>query len=575
MSLDGLFLKSVEMELRELLVNCRIDKINQPEKDEIILSFNKNKKNYKLLISSNSTYGRIHITNEIRENPSKAPMFCMILRKYLSGARIVSVDQLNMDRIIIIKFENTDELGFNSTYSLIVEIMNRHSNITLVRDRDNIIMDCIKHVGSNVNTYRVLYSGAEYVYPPESSKENILTVMDSTVEKLIEENDLCQDFFSNCFQGISKKTSRFLYENFLNIFKGIIDKNNIKTFIHHLVQIILDRDFTFFIYNNNNVPDFSCIDFKGNNDVERKTFSSASSLLEAYYNEKDKRDRLNTRSSDLQRIVQTNIERCEKKLHIFNETLKECEKKDDFKLKGELLTANIYKLQSGISSISLENYYDETLPLLDIALDKSKTPAENIQMYYKKYTKLKKSEEMSIINIATCEDEITYLSSVLNSILQVENYVEIEDIRAELMESGYIKFSKKKDKSKKTSKPYHYIFKDGSSIFVGKNNIQNDHLTLKFAGKNDIWMHTKNIPGSHVIIQTSNNTYPSEELLDTAASLAAYYSKGRNSSKVPVDYTEVKNVKKPKGAKPGMVIYVTNKTILASPREPLSMDLKE
>lgn len=571
MALDGLFLKSVEKNLQDLMLECRIDKISQPEKDEIILSFNKNRKNYKLLISANPTYGRIHITNINKENPLKPPIFCMVLRKYLTSARVLSIEQSGLDRILTIKFESTDDLGFNSTYSLIVEIMNRHSNITLVRDRDNLIMDCIKHIGAEVNTYRTLSTGFKYVSPPKSEKFNLLKYDFDNFNDDFKNVSIDTNIFSSYFEGFSKKTSLSLYNAMLNANNDNIDLHCLKDTLYKLKDTIHTNSFNFSIYYvKKQIIDFHCIPLHIKDITCQKSFDNSFELLDAFYFAKDNHDRLNSKSSDLQRLINNNIDRCKKKLDIFSATLKQCETKDIYRLKGELLTANIYTFEKGLDFVELQNYYDETLPLIKITLDKNKTPSQNIQKYYKKYNKMKKSEEMSIVNAKLCEEELEYLYSVLNNILQVESPLEIEDIRNELIESGYIKFSKKKNKSKKSSRPYHFVCNDGSNIYVGKNNIQNDYLTLKFAKKNDIWLHTKNIPGSHVIIQ-SNNGEISPDVLNKAANLAAFYSKGRDSSKVDVDYTEVKNVKKPSGAKPGMVIYYTNKTIIATPTDPIDM----
>jgi predicted ribosome quality control (RQC) complex YloA/Tae2 family protein len=288
--------------------------------------------------------------------------------------------------------------------------------------------------------------------------------------------------------------------------------------------------------------------------------------VEKFYYEKDRADRLKNRSSDLQKLIQVNLDRCAKKINLLRDTLSDCEKKDDFKILGELLTANIYSIRKGDSQIEVSNYYSESAETMTIKLDKDKTPSENIQHYYKKYNKMKKSEEASKIQIENAEKEYEYLQSVLTNIHNAESYEEIEDIKKELIETGYIRFKKESSKKSKPSKPMHFISSDGIDLYVGKNNIQNDYLTLKFAEKHDTWLHTKNIPGSHVIIKHFGP--PPENTLLEAALLASYYSKAKDSTKVPVDYTEVKNVHKPNGAKPGMVIYRTNKTIYVDPEKP-------
>lgn len=566
MPLDGLYLNSIEKELNNLMINCKIEKINQTEKDEVCLTFKKNRKNHRLLISASSNYPRVHFTNNIKENPLKAPMFCMVLRKYLANSRVLSIEQLGLDRVLKINFESTDELGFNSIYTLIIEIMGRHSNITLVRDRDNLIMDSIKHITSEINSYRSLYPSIEYVYPPKSDKINILIYNFENFKETFFKIEFTKDFFSKNFQGISKKVSLSLYDEFLNEYNDF-SLANLEIFLKNLKSKLENRNFNFNIYyGNKGILDFHCFNLNDDNIVSETSFDSPSEVLDTFYYEKDKYDRLNSKSADLQKLVTNNIDRCTKKFSILEKTLKECEEKNELRLKGELLTSNIYILSKGMNSVDVQNYYSENLENVTIKLDPNKTPSENIQKYFKKYNKLKKSEEMALINIEHTEEELTYLNSVLNNIHRVETSSEIEEIRKELIEAGYIKFSKKKVKDKSKSKPYHFISSDGTNIYVGKNNLQNDYLTLKLAGKKDIWLHTKVIPGSHVIIQNDHGI--SDKTLEEAANLAAYYSKGRESSKVEIDYTEVKNVKKPSGAKPGMVIYYTNKTIIIEPKKP-------
>ncbi len=575
MALDGIYLHSILHELKVEFINARVEKINQPEKDEITLTFKKGRKAQKLLISASSNYPRIQITNNSKENPLKAPMFCMVLRKYLNTAVLVDIRQIESDRIVILDFESTDELGFNSIYSLIVEIMGRHSNISLVRQRDNIVMDSIKHITPDINTYRILYSGVEYKYPPASTK---LNAFDFTKEQFIDKvkenyinKDFDKKFFTNIFTGVSPAlSSEIIYR---------LKENNIEFSINNLEEIY-KYILVFFNYIETNtyslgsydmggiLKDFHCITFKEllNNGFNLNEYESPSRLIEDFYFEKDKIDRLNARSYNLQKIVNNNLDRVGKKINILNETLESCKEKQQLNLYGELLTANIYAIKKGDKFINVLNYYSEDSEYINIELDEHKTPSENIQNYFKKYNKLKKSEENAKIQIKLALEEQEYLQSVLSHIHNADNYTEIEDIKNELVETGYIAFKKaNKSKKSKISKPMHFISSDNVDIYIGKNNMQNDYLTLKFANKNDIWLHTKNIPGSHVIIKNNGNI--TETTLLEAATLAALYSKAKNSSNVPVDYTEVKNVKKISGAKPGMVIYYTNKTLYVTPKQ--------
>ncbi|MDP4143240.1 MAG: NFACT RNA binding domain-containing protein [Bacillota bacterium] len=573
MALDGIFLHSLVDEISDVLVGGRVSKVNQPEKDEIILLVRgSNNVNYKLLISASSSYPKIHFTKESKANPLKAPMFCMVLRKYLNNSRIINIHQLQTDRIVMIDFESVDELGFNSIYTLIVEIMGRHSNITLVRQRDDIIMDSIKHITPDINRYRSLMPNIKFVYPPSSERLEPFNFIENDFISFIKNNtiELNEKAFSKIFVGVSANLSKELFWR-LNNYNLIADKLNF-TEIYNKIKSIFDdiknNNYYFASYTkNNNLIDFYCIKLSYLTDSEEKVYTSPSILLEDFYYEKDKLDRLNNRSNDLQKIISINLDRCNKKIQILEDKLKECADKEYLKICGELLTANIYSVKKGDTEISVYNYYSENGDNMTIPLNEHKTPSENIQSYFKKYNKLKKSEEMATIQLDSTKDEIEYLQSVLTNIQNADKYEEIEEIKKELIDTGYIKYGKssKKGKKDKPTKPLHFKSSDDIDIYVGKNNLQNDFLTLKFADKRDIWMHTKNIPGSHVIVKNMNGKIPDSTLLEAAA-LAAFYSKAKNSSNVPVDYTEVKNVKKPSGAKPGMVIYTTNKTILTEPK---------
>ena len=565
MALDGIYLYSLINELKDFAINSKIDKVNQPEKDEIILTL-RGKGTKKLLISSSSNYPRLHFTTINKINPLKAPVFCMVLRKYLIGGKIIDITQYSTDRIISIDIENKDELGFDSKYSLIVEIMARHSNITLVRKRDNKIMESIKHIHSNKNSYRVLYPGATFIMPPTSNKLNPFSFTKEELKNLLKENiNFNESIFSKIITGVGKNLSNDLFIEYKNKFNDLtID--NLSVFITDYFKNILkdNKNILFF-----KVINFYFKDLISLNNCEKKYFESHSDTLDNFYATKDKQDRLHSKGLDIQRLINTNIERCLKKIKILEKTLEECEAKEDYRIKGELLTSYIYGFKKGDKDVSVLNYYSENEEYLKISLDENKTPSENIQFYFKKYNKLKNAEEASINQLSINEDELNYLNSVLTSLETADNYADIEEIKKELIETGYVRFRKEKNKNKiKTNKPLHFISSDGIDIYVGKNNIQNDYLTLKFAEKTDTWLHTKIIPGSHVIIKGKN--IPESTLLE-AATLAAFYSKGKNSTKVPVDYTLVKNVKKPSGAKPGMVIYSTNKTLYIDPPKNINL----
>jgi predicted ribosome quality control (RQC) complex YloA/Tae2 family protein len=570
MALDGIYLYSLVNDLQKSILNSKIDKINQPEKDEIILTLRKDRQNLKLLISASPRFPRIHLTNNSKENPIKAPMYLMVLRKYILGGRITNLIQKDSDRILIIEIENRDELGFDSIYSLIVEIMGRHSNITLVRNRDNKVMESIKHITADINSYRVLYPGVNFVYPPASTKLNPFSFTYEDLTSFISKNAIVFDdkFYSNCFTGISKLLSNDLY------YSTIKDNNsptqqdiyeNFKKF-----QSNLDNNLSFNIYTDSSgiVKDFYSLKLSSlETDFLSIPYDNPNTLMDVFFKNKDKQDRLQNKSTDLQKLIHTNIERCNKKSKILNETLKECSEKEVLKIRGDLLTSYIYTINKGDSECTLLNFYNENEEeYIKIPLDKTKTPSENVQRYYKKYNKLKISEEYAKAQLEKNIQEIEYLNSVLTNILNAESYNEIDEIKNELIETGYIRYRKnnKNSKQSKSSKPHHFVSSDGIDIYVGKNNLQNDYLSLKFANKNYLWLHAKDIPGSHVIVCSFDVT---DRTLEEAAIVAGYYSKGKNSLKLPIDYTKVKELKKPNGSKPGMVIYHTNKTIIINPSD--------
>lgn len=571
MALDGIFLNSLLNDLKDILIDGKIDKINQPEKDEIILTIRKERKNYKLLISSSSKFPRIHFTEVAKENPLKAPMYLMVLRKYLINGRITEVSQIDGDRVVNLRIESRDEMGFDSVYHLIVEIMGRHSNITLVRERDNKIMESIKHITPDINSYRVLYPGASYVAPPKSNKLNPYSFSLEELNNFIEENEVEFNdlFFFKVFTGISKPYSKELFNKSIEDSISLEDKQNLYNYINNKINSTISNPvFNIIMDEEGMYKDFYCnkLDsaFPSGSIIK---YEDPSTMLDDFFKMKDKQERLSNRSTTLQKLIHTNIERCLKKSKILNGNIEEGSKKDDYKIKGDLLTSFIYNIKPGDDKISLLNFYNENEEeYMTISLDPNKSPSDNIQKYYKKYNKLKKSEEWALEQLEKNEEELEYLNSVLTNIQNVESYDEIEQIKRELMETGYIKFKNpaKGGKKVKESKALHFLSSQGIDIYVGKNNLQNDFLSLKFANKNDLWLHTKNIPGSHVIIKAN----PVDEItLEEAGIIAAYYSKGKNNSKVAVDYTEVKNLKKPNGAKPGMVIYYTNKTLFVDPKE--------
>lgn len=578
MAIDGIYLYSLVQDLKKSIINSKIDKINQPEKDEIIITLRKERKNLKLLISASSKYPRFNLTDVIKTNPLQAPMFTMVLRKYLIGGKIIDIIQHESDRIVKFLIEATDELGFNSIYTLIVEIMGRHSNITLVRERDNKIMECIKHISPSMNSYRVLYPGITYKYPPQSTKINPFLFNNTTLHEFVENNSVNfnKNFFVSCFTGISKPLSEHLYAEYNKLYTDFSIDNVSKFISDFLTNLKNNEVYKIYKDDNGDYVDFYVLSLDQLEEVySYEVLDNLHELMDKYYLEKDKQERIKGRSIILHKLVTTNIDRCIKKDSKLNDLLCKCKDKEDFKVKGDLLTSYIYSIKKGDKSFTTVNFFSEDNEEITIPLDENKSPSENVQSYYKKYNKLKKSEESAIEQLEKNNEELQYLYSVLTNLDNCESYTEIDDIKEELISTGYVRKRKsngKNSKKSKSSKPLHYVSSDGIDIFVGKNNIQNDYLSLKFANKNFMWLHTKNIPGSHVII--CSNDVPDNTLVE-GATIAAFYSKAKDSSKVPVDYTLVKNLKKPNGSNPGMVIYHTNYTMYVEPSEINNLNIEK
>jgi len=560
MALDGIVVSNIVHELDLLIKGGRIDKIYQPQKDEIVMTIRNNGVTHKLLLSANPSHPRLHITEIQRENPITAPMFSMVLRKHIAGSKITQIKQLGL------------EMGDMVERNLIIEIMGKHSNIILT-DENQKILDSIKHITHETSSVREVLPGKKYILPPSQDKTNPLDEnFESFVSKLRKTDGLkIFQFIYKTYTGISPffaseicfcagingddytaQIDDIQCKNLYNTFSDVMD--NIKN-CNYSPEIITD---------NKKVIDFSAFESKQYSSLEKNKFDSISKLLESFYATKDNSYRIQQKAHDMRRVVINNLERCAKKKDIQLKTIRDTEDMEIWRLKGELLTANIYAVEKGMKNISVINYYDENMSEINIALDENLNPSENAQKYYNKYSKAKRTLSAIEIQKKQNDDEIEYLESVLTYIDSAENEAEINELKAELVSEGFMKnknTSKNKGQKIKKVKPLHFISSDGYEIMVGRNNIQNDELTIKTARNSDMWLHTKNIPGSHVIIFTKGNTDIPDTTLLEAANLAAYYSKGKNDHNVAVDYTLRKNIKKPNGAKPGMVIYETNYTV--------------
>lgn len=583
MPLDGIVVRNIVDELNEKIIGGKIDRIAQPEIDEIILSIRKNRENYKLLLSSSPVYPRVNLTVEQKQGPVSAPMFCMVLRKHISGGKIVRIEQYNIDRVIKIYIEGYDELGELSNRILICEIMGRHSNIILANEKTGEIIDSVRHITPDMSSFRQVLPGIKYVYPPAQDKISPLNFDGKNLlERLTESsNTRLGKFIARSLDGINIFAAREicfnagLDENMIPADLDAVSKDNLISSILKFSADVADRKFAPCIYFEGDDPfDFYSLNFNYLSGLSRKAMPSISETIETFYFRKDKKDRLKQKSSDIRKIINNNLERCYKKLSIQVEKLSECSGKDRWRLFGDLVMANIYNIKKGDSEAKLVNFYDENSSVITIPLNENLKPSENAQKFYKTYNKEKSAEKAVMLQKEENTSEIEYLETQLVNIENCTEDIEIDEIRNELTSLGYIRARKKAARIKqKRSKPMHYISSDGFDIYAGKNNVQNDYLTTKFAEPYDIWLHTKKIPGSHVIIKC-NRKKVSDTALFEGASLASYFSKARGSSNVPVDYTEKKNVKKPSGAKPGMVVYYTNSTIYVTPDPKLISSLK-
>ncbi|MEH7075017.1 Rqc2 family fibronectin-binding protein [Neobacillus drentensis] len=570
MSFDGLFTKAMVDELVRSLKGGRINKVHQPYKNEVILTIRANGVNQKLLLSAHPSYARVQFTNEAYDNPSEPPMFCMLLRKHVEGYILEDLYQVETERMIVLEIKGRNEIGDISYKQLIIEIMGRHSNIVLVDKSRNIILDSIKHVSFAVNSHRAILPGQPYVFPPAQHKKNPFH---------LNEEDLLRNIDFN-----AGKIDRQLVEQFAGISplfakevifqSGLANRATVPgTFISMVKKVETGGDILPSIISAGGKDAyylFPLEHLKG----EIKTYPTLSEMLDRFYFGKAERDRVKQQGNDIERFIHNEKEKNEKKIDKLRATLKEAERAEQFQRYGELLTANLYAASKGMREIEVLNYYDESGGMIIIPLDPRKTPSENAQKYFSKYQKAKNALEIVVEQIEKAQVEVTYFDNLLQQV-QAASPKDIQEIREELVEGGYIRERQKK-KLKKTQniKPVldHFISSDGTEIIVGKNNKQNDYLTNKLAARDEIWLHTKDIPGSHVVIRSKE---PSDETIREAAVLASYFSKARNSSSVPVDFTKVRFVKKPSGAKPGFVIYDNQQTVYITPDEELVLKLKK
>lgn len=571
MALDTLVIHALAKELSEKLTGGRIDKIHQPERDEISVYIRTYSENYRLVISASPAYPRIHFSEHQKENPLSPPMFCMLLRKHLSSGKIVRISQIDCERIIRFDIESYNELGDLTEKHLIAELMGRNSNIILT-DENMKIIDSARHVDHTQSTVRQILPGCGYIAPPEQNKIPILSDKIENASVDFSKSGIpVYKALMDSVSGISPLTAREIVYDALGTCSAVCGEISDASPVTERLKRKFDLYPCMLIDSSGKLADFSAINIRQyGNGMKIIPYSDITSLLEDFYKKRDEADRMKQKSAGLVKLLRTHEERLSRKLAIQRKTLADAEKKEAYKIKGELLSANIYRLESGMKSVRLENYYDPEGGEINISLNPELTPSQNIQRYYKLYTKAKNAEIEVGVQLKNTMEDLEYIKSTLAFVDNCRTESDLNAIRAELAEQGFLKrvSARKKDKREASSKPMHFVSKDGFDIYVGKNNTQNDYLTLKFANNMDLWFHTKQIHGSHTVIKLGQNKDVPETTIVEAAEIAAYYSKARSSSKVPVDYTQIKNVKKPSGAKPGMVIYDCYNTIYVAPRCP-------
>ncbi len=572
MALDGITIRALTRELQEHLTGGRISKIVQPEADELLLTIKTKETNERLLISAGASLPFVYLTGENKQAPMTAPSFCMLLRKHISGGRIISVTQPDLERIIEFTIEHLDEMGDTCRKILTVELMGKHSNI-IFRKPDNTIIDSIKHVTSAVSSVREVLPGREYFIPKTDDKIDLHNYIlcnhsaDALSGTLCKPLPLVKSLYST-FTGFSPAVALSLCEQ-----AGLDADRAANTYstddlcklynaLVKLDEMIAADDFRCaVIFDNQDRPvEFEVVELEQFKKSARKRFDTVSEMLISYYASRDEYSRIRQKSSDLRRIVMTAIERSVKKLDIQEKQLKDTDKMDRFRIYGELLQTYGYSAEEGADKITCDNYY--TNEKITIPLDPTKSAMENSVKYFDRYNKLKRTKEAVTVQLEGTRSEIDHLESVLTSLDIATDEKDLAQIREELSESGYIKKrGHSKTKSEK-SHPFCYMSADGFTIYVGKNNFQNDELTFKIANTNDWWFHAKKMPGSHVIVRCEGREL-TDRTFEEAASLAAYYSSGRSMGKVEIDYVKRKEIKKPAASKPGFVVYYTNYSMVA------------
>jgi len=573
MPLDAVFLRALTAELSDRIEGGRIDKIQQPERDMLLISLRAKGENHKLLLAAGTGNARVHLTEASFENPAEPPMFCMLMRKHLIGAHIISITQPGLERMLVIELDSRDELGIITRKKLVIEMIGRSSNIILV-GQDGRIIDCMRRMDFAGDALRRLLPGMIYRDPPAQNKISIIDIDENELDRIVKQANgetPADKWILSTFSGLSPLVCREL------AFRAGDGYERMPQMLSSFVESIRAGEFSPCMVLMDKKPlEFSFMELKQYGEsVSRENFRSFSQLLDAFYSRRDKTEQQRRRSHELMRSIKTARDRLARKLSGQYEELKRTETRDEVRKMAELVTANIYRMKKGDRALVCQDYYSEECPEISIPLDPLKTPQQNAAALYKEYNKLKGAKQHLSVLVKQGEEQLEYLNSVLEVISRTETERDLADIRRELTETGFIRRHKnaKADRGKAQT-PYRFVSDDGFEILVGRSNVQNDELTTKVARRTDYWLHTQKVHGSHVIIHC-DGIEPSAVTLEQAAIIAAYYSQGRDGGKIPVDYTMVKYVKKPSGSLPGKVIYTDYRTIICESDEKLVNRLKK
>ncbi len=583
MALDGIFLSHIKNEISLSLIGSRVEKIHQPSREELVLHLRSRLGAFKLFLSVRVNSPRVHLTNSTPENPATPPMFCMLMRKKLTNSLLVNIRQPGLERVLYFDFEAVNDIGDRVMLTLSIEIMAKHSNIILT-DENGRIVDAVRRIDFSRSEVRQILPGFPYTPPPAQNKADLSLTESTEIIRRIRtfENKTVSSAILNSCQGVSPLVCREIAfscgeDIYVCDMNGRYEEKLFKKFeeLKNLIESISGTPYC--VKDETGKPcDFSFIEINqycGMRSCEKK--ESFSVLLDEFYSEKDSLERTRQKGRDLVKFLHNSIERTAKKINLQRAELEKCADREELRVSAELINANLYRLEKGSLYYDLPNYYDNN-NIVRIKADPSLSPAANAQKYFKLYRKAKTAEQMLAGLIVKNEDDLQYLESVSDSLDRASSQAEIDEIKAELVLGGYLK-SKGKDKKKtlKTSEPLEYETSDGFRVFVGRNNLQNDKLTFKTANKTDMWLHTQKIHGSHVIIFSDNREISDEAIIE-AAEIAAYHSKAHEAKLVPVDYTYVKNIKKPPGAPPGKVIYHVYYSVNVTPvKEKIEAKIKK